>query len=990
MSVERWHQIKSIVVRAMETPEDKRGKVLSEACGADIELRVEVESLLAAADATESLPEARAAIAAASGSLVAEREGALLSLLESVISEEYEIIRPIGRGGMGTVYLARDLRHKRPVALKVLAPHLGVLLGPARFRREIETAAGLMHPHILAVHDSGEAAGLLYYVMPYVAGGSLHARLARLTPGERVPLADALVILRAVAQALAYAHAHGVVHRDVKPENVLLGEDGGALLADFGIAKALAAATMSGATDAGAHEAVSAASLTQTGASLGTPAYMAPEQAVGEAVDHRADLYAWGVIAYELLAGAHPFAGKSTTAQLVAAHLAQAPAPLEGRSQDVPPRIAALVLRCLAKSPEDRPGSATDIVRELDGSPTPDASIDVPAARATRAFPGRARVLAGLGAVLLVVALAVARSRRADLGRAPVQPVLAVLPFENLGPPGDAYFADGLTDEVRSRLTSVTGLRVIGGTSARQYRGSTKSVREIGRELGATHLLTGTVRWERAAGGRPGRVRVSPELVRVTDQASVWAEPSEGPLADVFAVQTAVAERVAAALDVALLAGDRRAVDARPTANLAAYDAYLRALAYAADADLVSAAARREATEDLERAVALDPRFALAHARLAMVYLDELAFGKGSGTLEKARASVDRATALDSTLVIAHLARARLFTAEGDRAGAYRTLAVAARGAPNDAAVVYWTGRAQLDLERVEEAVENFRRAARLEPRWSAPLGQLAGAYDRLYRYEEAINARERAVVLESKSPSPWSYVFQAASYLLWRADTAAARQTLARSDPRLLVGALTRLPLAFAGRAIWLGVAPPAVLAAQDTLTFAGHLAGNNWGTPGSRDVFHLMKARHFAATGRPERARAHADSIIALLQPVLRFGSGASFFFGFYAQRATLAEAYAYSGRAADAAQAIDRYVDDARHGRGQPEALRASTALVAAAYVDVLIGRRELAVARLAEALRLPAGMWISRALLRADPTWASLRGRPDFKQLIAAGN
>jgi len=271
-----------------------------------------------------------------------------------------------------------------------------------------------------------------------------------------------------------------------------------------------------------------------------------------------------------------------------------------------------------------------------------------------------------------------------------------------------------------------------------------------------------------------------------------------------------------------------------------------------------------------------------------------------------------------------------------------------------------------------------------LDPRWAAPLGQLAGAYDRLGRYDEAIRARERAIPLIPQFP--WSYVFQAASYLLWRADTASARQTLARGDPHALVEALTRVPLAFGGRAIWLNLVPPAVLAAKDTLSLDGYLAGN-WGTPATRDAFHLVKARHFAATGRPERARAHGDSVIALLEPALRRGPGLSFFFGWHAQQANLAEAYVYAGRTADAARAIDRYVDDARRSRGAPEPLRPSTALVTAAYLDVLIGRRDLAVARLTEALRLPTGLWISRALLRADPSWAPLRGHPGFERLIA---
>jgi tetratricopeptide (TPR) repeat protein len=388
--------------------------------------------------------------------------------------------------------------------------------------------------------------------------------------------------------------------------------------------------------------------------------------------------------------------------------------------------------------------------------------------------------------------------------------------------------------------------------------------------------------------------------------------------------------------------------------------------------------------EAFERAVALDSQFAAAHARLAVSYLTERDFGRDGGLREKSRASLARAMALDSTLLESHLARAAYLTVTDDPEGAYDALQAAARMAPGDAEIVRDLATVQEMLGRSEDAVASHQRAELLEPRWADAAGGLAGAYDRLYRYEEAMLAREREVALSP--PHAFAHVFKAATHLLWRADTAAARRVLEQGDQRMVIDLLTRLPSHFAGRAIWLRVVPPAVLAAKDTLTLPGYLR-DDWGTP---DLFHLMKARHFALTGRAGRARAHADSVIALLEPALQRGPGTGALLDLFTQRSTIAEAYAYTGRTTDAARMIDGYVDDRRRSRMSKWALRLPYALVTAAYVDLLIGRRDLAVARLEEALRLPAGQFISRALLRADASWAPLRGHAGFKRLTAGSD
>jgi serine/threonine-protein kinase len=287
-----------------------------------------------------------------------ESRTAMTGELRAALAGRYSIERQLGSGGMANVYLARDLRHERRVALKVLKSALGVVLSGERFLREIRVTAGLTHPHILPLHDSGEAGGLLYYVMPFVDGETLRERLTR----GPMSTESALRLMRDVASALSYAHRHGVVHRDIKPANILLA-DNHAVVADFGIARAVRRARKQGAIE---HEHHPTSTLTKAGTSLGTPAYMAPEQALGDAgLDHRADIYSLGVVAYEAVTGAHPFGSRGEHA-IVAAHVTEAPPPLSERRPELPPELAALIMQCLEKEPAARPQSADELIASLD------------------------------------------------------------------------------------------------------------------------------------------------------------------------------------------------------------------------------------------------------------------------------------------------------------------------------------------------------------------------------------------------------------------------------------------------------------------------------------------------------------------------------------------------------------------------------------------------------------------------------------------------
>jgi serine/threonine protein kinase len=354
-----------------------------------------------------------------------------LRKLTAALKDRYSLMRELGRGGMATVYLAQDLKHRREVAIKVLDPELGVALGNERFLREIELTAGLTHPNILPLYDSGIAANQLYYVMPYIQGPTLREHLAR---KHRLSLDEALFIAKGVSDALAFAHAKGIVHRDIKPENILL-QNGHPFVADFGIARPASLPA--------------SALITQTGIAVGTPAYMSPEQATGGAVDNRTDIYSLGSILFEMLTGEPPFAGP--VASMTSRRLTEAAPRLHTRTPDLPANVDAAVAKALAREPGDRFATAAEFVAMLtrgSSSPPEDAAKG-----------------------------------------------LVVLPFGNLSPdPDNEFFADGLTDEVITDLSNIRTLRVISRTSAMRFKGSDKDVRTIARELDVRYVLEGNVR----------------------------------------------------------------------------------------------------------------------------------------------------------------------------------------------------------------------------------------------------------------------------------------------------------------------------------------------------------------------------------------------------------------------------------------------------------------------------------------------------------------
>jgi eukaryotic-like serine/threonine-protein kinase len=632
-----------------------------------------------------------------------------LARLGTALAGRYAIQREIGRGGMATVYLADDLKHGRQVAIKVLRPELGSLLGGDRFTREIQVAAALNHPHILPLYDSGSAEGLLFYVMPYVRGESLRQTLAR---RRQLPIDEALGIVRQIASALDHAHAKGLLHRDVKPENILIHE-GEAMVTDFGIALALAGRVAGPGTREAGGGGGAEERLTGTGIALGTPQYMSPEQAAGERIlDARSDVYSLGCVLYELLAGEPPYTG--ATAQAVMAKRFTDPVPRVSRLRHtVPPAVEQALMRALARVPVDRFESASAFAEAL----------VAPASQ-------------------------------------PRSPSVAVLPFLNLSAdPENEFFADGITEDVIAQLSKIRSLKVISRTSVMPFKKREQSLREIGATLQVATLLEGSVR-------RAGdRVRIVAQLIDAEADRHLWAETYDRQLTDIFAIQTDVALQIASALEAELSLDEQARIHREPTSDVRAYQLYLQGrhcyTRYTEEGI-------RKGIEYFRQALAADPGYALAHVGMALAYA-ELAAGEGGGALrpdlafQEAKEAITKALTLDSELGEAHSVLALLkLIHDYDWAGSEREFKLALELSPGGADIYDHYGWLCGALERFDEAIALVKRAQELDP--LTHRADLATALLRAGRYQEALEEALRCIEFDpqyarGRSTLGWAYL---------------------------------------------------------------------------------------------------------------------------------------------------------------------------------------------------------------------------------------
>lgn len=934
-------ELSAFFARVLAAPPEMRSGMLDEVCGEDRALREELISLMAAYESSGNLFDrleedvvspARGAIVKASDKILSR---ALMDTLRSRLAGNYAIDAPVAGGAMSRVFLAEEIGLGRKVALKVLPPEMAATVNIERFRREIQLAAQLQHAHIVPVLTTGVVDELLYYTMPYVSGETLRSRIAR---EGALPVREAIRTWRDILDALAYAHARGVIHRDIKPENVLLA-DRNALVADFGIARAVAVAA------GGAYS-------TEPGLAIGTPMYMAPEQACGEPdVDHRADIYSAGLVMYEMLNGQPPFHDLSSRA-LIVAHTTREPAAIE--RADAPTQLIDLVRRCIAKEPAARPSSADAILAELERIP---------------AIPGggqrRVRQVA-LGAFALIVLLPGAAAVIPLLGRAPStetsRPMLVVLPFQNVGPSEDQYFADGITEELIARLASLRGLGVISRSSAWQYRATTKPLRQIGRELNVGYVLDGTIRWAKRPDGS-SRVRVSPELIKISDDTHLWAQTYDADLKDVFQIQSDIADHVAQALNVALLS--TRTPERPPTTNVEAYQYYLRGNEYwnrgFAERDF------RAAADLYERAVAVDPQFALAWAKLARQHLSlhEAYYDRTEARLEAARRAAARALALQPDLPEAHVAQGLIHSSAGDYERALQEFNVARSRVPNDAELIAATASVLRQQGKFQDAARNLEQVVTLDPRSARSILVLGSNYEYMRDFDAAIRWFTRALSITPDDALATSELARLRAMKAGSFDP--AHQLFAEALNRRGATEFAREFVSFGPYVCWpMDALGPELLRAVAALPRSDTDPASFFG----------CKADVFAALGDTARARVYYDSTRREMESLIRERPDE----GWY--RGTLAIVYAKLGRSADAVREGRRAAEllpverDAAFGPDMLELL---------AEVYTRVGEIDSAVTTIERLLAIPSYLSVPR--LRMESVWDPLRSNPRFQRLLS---
>jgi serine/threonine-protein kinase len=669
----------------------------------------------------------------------------LRKTLETSLGDAYSFDRELGGGGMSRVFVAQDRTLERTVVVKVLKPEMAAGVSVDRFRREIQLAAKLQHPHIVPLLASGEIAGTPYFTMPFIEGESLRTRLAR--EGE-LPVSETVRIMRQVAAALSYAHKHNVVHRDIKPDNVMLSDEF-ALVTDFGVAKALS-------VSAGNEDApdITASGLTGLGLAIGTPAYMAPEQAVADPnVDHRADIYSLGIMGYEMLTGFPPFARMSAQATL-AAQAVENPVLIDTKRSGLPPALSALIMRCLEKRPDDRPQTAADVSQELDAltsgaiftpATLPSAASATPATSiATNRFPRAA--MAGIGALILAAVgyglYQRVGSTSAANGEGELSSV-AVLPLVNVG--GDTandYFSDGMTDELANALGKLPGLRVASRTSTYAFKGKNSNVGDIGRTLHVQAVLEGTVR-------RAGdRLRVRAQLTNVADGLALWSDTYEREAKGVFQVQDDIAKSISDALKLRL--GARAAAvssTSHGTNSVQAYDLYLRGIYFF---NARGEAGLRRSINYYEQAVATDPNFGRAYAALAMSYalLPEYTDSPPPDVLKRTQNAANRALSIDSTLAEAHTALGLASVHAWDYETARQQYQMAIALGPRYPTAHQWYGELLYHIGKVDSAIVELHSAQTLDPLAPIISGALAFSLNLAGKFDECIAELKKGLEL--------------------------------------------------------------------------------------------------------------------------------------------------------------------------------------------------------------------------------------------------
>jgi TolB-like protein/Tfp pilus assembly protein PilF len=871
----------------------------------------------------------------------------------------YEILSPLGAGGMGEVYRARDNKLKRDVAVKVLPAELaGDQEALARFEREALAVASLSHPNILAIHDFGRENGSVYAVTELLEGDTLRGRMS----GGALPQHQALGYALQIAAGLAAAHEKGVVHRDLKPENLFVTRAGHVKILDFGLAKKVDETVSEDHTNA-----PTGSGHTAPGTVLGTAGYMSPEQVRGLPVDARSDIFSFGTILYEMLSGKKAFK-RDTASDTMAAIMRDEPPELSESGKNIPIALDHIVKHCLEKDRNSRFQSARDVAFALTeaSAPTTAVTSGVHIIREKPGAPWRNLAIAGI-ALVVVAAAALLMWKRPHPSGAAAGAVkrVAVLPFENLGAPDDDYFADGIADQIRGKLTSLPGVEVIARGSSTPYKKTTKSPQEIARELSANYLLTATVRWQK--GGGANRVQVNPELVEIKSDgppASKWQQPFDAAITDVFQVQSDIASKVAESLGVALAEGQRRQLSEKPTQNLAAYDAFLKGDEASAALSRNDAPSLRKALASYEQAVALDPEFALAWSRISQA--SSLLYGNGTATAElagRARQLAEKAIALAPSRPYGYEALALYYRLVAfDAARAREEYVKGLQQEPGNSDFMRGVGRTEAMAGHWEEALERFRQAERLDPRGVSNKSAVGDALQRLRRTAEARESFERLLTL---APNNLNAIEALVMTYLQEGDLPGARAAMVRwgkgVDPDELIAYFANFY-----DLVW--------------VLDSGQTERLRRLTPAAFDdnpaAWALAQAQASHLAGDGPGARAHAENALKSVDEQLQSLPNEP------SLHEVRALALAYLGRKEESLREAERAVE---LGGPSKDAQGGTYYVHQLARVEILTGEHEKALDHIEALLKVP--YYLSPGVLKIDPNFDPLRKNPRFQKLVA---
>ena len=864
---------------------------------------------------------------------------------------DYELLEQIGRGGQGVVFRARQKSLNRVVALKVIGlGHWATEAHLKRFRREAEAAARLEHPCIVPIYDVGERDGSCYFSMKFVEGGQLD-EVAKRKP---IPPRRAAELIAKVARTVHYAHEHGILHRDIKPGNILLDANGEPHLTDFGLARLVETES----------------SVTQTLDVLGTPSYMAPEQAVGNnaAVSNTTDVYGLGAVLYQLLTGHPPFAGGTTyeTIRLLEQTEPRQPRQLNPK---VDRDLSTICLKCLEKDPRRRYPSALALAEDLERwlKHEPILARHVGNFTRGRKWVQRNPTSAALAASLMAVAAAAGWILwKSEFIRQPLATGIAVLPFENLSPdPDNAYFADGIQDEILTRLAGIADLKVISRSSTQLYQSKPRNLREIARQLGVANIVEGSV--QKAA----EQVRVNVQLINAQTDSHLWADTYDRKLTDIFDVESEIAKRIAESLQAKLTGREEQALAVKPTNNPEAYDAYLRGLAFEARRNSLDAPMK--AVDSYERAVQLDPNFALAWARLsgahAFVYFAPL--DTAAARRDAAKRALENAQRLqpkspETLLALGHYQ----YWVLRDYGLAKSTFALVSKMLPSSSEVPKALGYIARREGNWDKSVAYFEQALILDPRNAELLQEAAGTYTMLRQFPAALKLHDRMLDITPNDPDVMASkagIYQAEGNLQEAAKL--LPETNAQAPSRIAFRT-KRTQLRLERN---LGEAIRLLQARQAQFRFASEIdkVGNQ--------LWLALTQRLNGDTAGANVTAAQARSMLESLcknQP-----DNALLAAGLSLANAVLGEKE-LALKEAERAVMLSSSIKDRVQGPASEEIL---------ALVETMVGENSRAISTLTRLLQTPHGSWlyvgelVTPALLRLDPIWDPLRADPAFQKL-----